>query len=134
MALLEFAAGAHVTLAMSWDVWKHGHPAIELYGTEGSLRVPDPNFFGGAVGFTERDGDWQEASAAEMPYGKPNYRVAILAGVAALAGELPLPRPGRAGERRQSRARRTAAPAASRCTCWRRCTAFSRRPRPGAPS
>jgi predicted dehydrogenase len=74
MALLEFAAGAHVTLAMSWDVWKHGHPAIELYGTEGSLRVPDPNFFGGAVGFTERDSEWQEASAAAMPYGKPNYR------------------------------------------------------------
>ena len=100
MALLEFAAGAHVTLAMSWDVWKHGHPAIELYGTEGSLRVPDPNFFGGTVGFTERDGEWQDASAAGMPYGKPNYRAAVLAGVAALAGELPLPRPGRARERR----------------------------------
>jgi predicted dehydrogenase len=73
-ALLGFSAGAHVTLAMSWDVWKHGHPAIELYGTEGSLRVPDPNFFGGTVGFTERDGEWQDASAAGMPYGKPNYR------------------------------------------------------------
>jgi predicted dehydrogenase len=74
MALIEFVAGAHVTLAMSWDVWKHGHPAIELYGTEGSLRVPDPNFFGGSVGFTERDGEWQDESAASMPYGAPNYR------------------------------------------------------------
>jgi predicted dehydrogenase len=74
LALLEFAAGARIALTMSWDVWKHGHPAIELYGTEGSLRVPDPNFFGGVVGFTERDGDWQDASSADMPYGRANWR------------------------------------------------------------
>ena len=73
-ALLEFAAGAQVTLAMSWDVWKHGHPAIELYGTEGSMRVPDPNFFGGTVEFTSRDGDWQTADAAGLPFGRPNWR------------------------------------------------------------
>jgi predicted dehydrogenase len=40
MSLLEFAAGAHVVFGASWDVWKHSHPPIELYGTEGSLRVP----------------------------------------------------------------------------------------------
>jgi predicted dehydrogenase len=74
LALLDFAGGAQVNLTMSWDVWKHGHPAIELYGTEGSMRVPDPNFFGGMVEFTERDGEWQSASSAEMPFGKPNYR------------------------------------------------------------
>ncbi len=73
-ALLEFGAGAQITLVMSWDVWKHGHPAIELYGTEGSMRVPDPNFFGGNIEFTERDGDWQSASAAAMPFGRPNWR------------------------------------------------------------
>ncbi|MBZ4280759.1 hypothetical protein LAM20_22670, partial [Mycobacterium tuberculosis] len=54
MALLHFAAGADVVFVMSWDVWKHGHPPIELYGTEGSLRVPDPNFFGGIVETTEK--------------------------------------------------------------------------------
>ena len=27
----------------------HGHAPIELYGEEGSLFVPDPNFFGGVV-------------------------------------------------------------------------------------
>ncbi|HEY0419898.1 MAG TPA: Gfo/Idh/MocA family oxidoreductase [Acetobacteraceae bacterium] len=74
MALLRFAAGAQVTMIMSWDVWKHGHPPIELYGAEGSMRVPDPNFFGGTVEYTTRDGDWQTASSADMPYGKPNYR------------------------------------------------------------
>ena len=73
-ALIEFAAGAQVTLAMSWDVWKHGHPAIELYGTEGSMRVPDPNFFGGSIEFSARDGDWQRAESAELPFGHPNWR------------------------------------------------------------
>lgn len=74
MALLEFASGAQVTFCMSWDVWKHGHPAIELYGTEGSLRVPDPNFFGGHVEITERGGDWRAVDSSDMPLGAPNWR------------------------------------------------------------
>jgi len=74
MALLQFAAGAQVTLAMSWDVHKHGHPAIELYGTEGSLRVPDPNFFGGSVDITEGAGEWQSLDASGLPFGRPNWR------------------------------------------------------------
>jgi predicted dehydrogenase len=74
MALLDFAAGAQVTLAMSWDVWKHGHPAIELYGTEGSMRVPDPNFFGGSIEFTTRDGEWQSEDSSAMSFGQPNWR------------------------------------------------------------
>jgi predicted dehydrogenase len=74
MTLLRFANGADIILAMSWDVWKHGHPPIELYGTEGSLRVPDPNFFGGAVEYTERGGDWISIDSASRSFGKPNYR------------------------------------------------------------
>src|SRR5215217_3404161 len=74
MALLEFASGAQVTFCMSWDVWKHGHPAIELYGTEGSLRVPDPNFFGGSVEITDRGGEWRTLDAGGLPLGAPNWR------------------------------------------------------------
>jgi predicted dehydrogenase len=74
MSLLEFASGAQVTFCMSWDVWKHGHPPIELYGTEGSLRVPDPNFFGGHVELTERGGDWRAMDSGGMPLGAPNWR------------------------------------------------------------
>jgi len=74
MALLQFAAGPQVALAMSWDVHKHGHPAIELYGTEGSFRVPDPNFFGGNVEFTDGAGEWQTADPSAMPFGRPNWR------------------------------------------------------------
>jgi predicted dehydrogenase len=74
MALLEFVSGAQVVFCMSWDVWKHGHPAIELYGTEGSMRVPDPNFFGGQVEVTEKGGNWHAVESSHMPLGAPNWR------------------------------------------------------------
>ena len=44
---MDFASGAIGTLIMSFDVWSHHLPCIEVYGTEGSLAVPDPNGFGG---------------------------------------------------------------------------------------
>jgi len=56
-ALLEFANGAQVMVGASWDVWSHRHrQPIELYGTEGTLFVPDPNWFGGTVEIAGRDG------------------------------------------------------------------------------
>ena len=47
--ILDFESGAIGTLVTSFDVWAHQLPNIEIYGTEGSLRVPDPNGFGGPV-------------------------------------------------------------------------------------
>lgn len=47
--ILEFASGAVVTMITSFDVWKHTNHKIELHGTLGSMRVPDPNCFGGEV-------------------------------------------------------------------------------------
>lgn len=57
---LIFANGAVVTVCISFDVHAHGHTPIELYGTEGSLQVPDPNTFGGDVKVFRPDaGAWQ---------------------------------------------------------------------------
>ena len=47
--IIEFANGAVITMIASFDVFKHGHNPIELYGSDGSLIVPDPNTFGGEV-------------------------------------------------------------------------------------
>ena len=48
--IMNFANGAIGTITTSFDVWASGeHPNIEIYGTEGSLIVPDPNGFGGPV-------------------------------------------------------------------------------------
>ena len=46
---LEFESGAIATLIMSYDVWGDHLPYIEIHGADGSLSVPDPNRFDGAV-------------------------------------------------------------------------------------
>lgn len=56
--IIEFCNGAVITVITSFDVYAHGHSPIEIYGTEGSMQVPDPNTFGGPVkvfrnGYTE---------------------------------------------------------------------------------
>lgn len=62
--VLEFCNGAVISLIASFDVWKHGHHPIELYGTEGSMQVPDPNMFGGPVMVQRERGNWQECPLA----------------------------------------------------------------------
>jgi len=57
---LIFESGAVVTVCISFDVHAHGHSPIEIYGSEGSLQVPDPNGFGGDVKvFRPDSGQWQ---------------------------------------------------------------------------
>ncbi|WP_035829857.1 Gfo/Idh/MocA family protein [Kaistia adipata] len=102
-ALLEFASGATVVAVMSWDVFRHGNHPIELHGTEGSLRLPDPDTFGGSVSLSRSGAPWQEQSTAadlhgrlNWPYDAPdraNYR---MLGVAELARALAEGRPARA--------------------------------------
>ena len=44
-----------------FDVWAANLPRIEVYGSEGSLIVPDPNTFGGTVRLrTADDPEWRE--------------------------------------------------------------------------
>jgi predicted dehydrogenase len=48
-AVLEFACGVVGTLIASYDVWDHHLPHLEVYGTEGTLCLPDPNTYDGDV-------------------------------------------------------------------------------------
>jgi predicted dehydrogenase len=47
--VLDFASGAIATVVTSFDVWSAEVPRIEIYGSEGTLSLPDPNTFGGPV-------------------------------------------------------------------------------------
>jgi predicted dehydrogenase len=47
--LINFTNNAIGTIITSFDVWETHLPKIEIYGTQGSLSVPDPNTFGGPV-------------------------------------------------------------------------------------
>ena len=71
-ALLDFASGATITLSTSWDIWAHRHGNMELYGTEGTLFLPDPNFFGGTLEAAGRDGKIAEVAQWDHPLGVPN--------------------------------------------------------------
>ncbi len=58
---LEFAGGPLATMITSFDVWSHGLPRIEIYGSEGSLSVPDPNTFRGPVRLRRAgEAEWRE--------------------------------------------------------------------------
>ena len=71
-ALLEFAGGATVNLSTSWDVWSHKRAHMELYGTEGTLYLPDPNFFGGVVEVGGKDGVISAVDPWDHALGRPN--------------------------------------------------------------
>ncbi len=89
-ALLEFHSGATISFSASWDVWHHKRNHFELYGTEGSLYLPDPNFFGGPLEMAGRDGVLEVIKPWDHPFGvanqsghhgevQANYRTAGLA-------------------------------------------------------
>jgi predicted dehydrogenase len=86
-AILDFDAGPVVTLSTSFDVSASRLSNIEIYGSEGSLAVPDPNTFGGPL-FIKRQGEeeWREVPL-EFPYsdnsrglGVADMAAAILSG------------------------------------------------------
>ncbi|MEK3886394.1 Gfo/Idh/MocA family protein [Bacillus sp. FSL K6-3431] len=53
---LDFASGAVGTITTSFDAFGGSSlPPIEIYGSEGTLLVPDPNNFGGSVKLRKRD-------------------------------------------------------------------------------
>ena len=47
--VLTFHSGAIITLVTSFDVPSSTVPFMELYGTEGTLQLPDPNTFSGSI-------------------------------------------------------------------------------------
>jgi predicted dehydrogenase len=58
---LTFDSGVIGTIIQTFDVWAASLPCIEIYGSEGTLRVPDPNTFGGPVMYTKPGmGKWEE--------------------------------------------------------------------------
>ena len=47
--ILTFENGAVGSINMSFDTWNSDLPCMEIFGTAGSMSVPDPNGFGGPV-------------------------------------------------------------------------------------
>lgn len=89
--LLEFDNGAVATIMQSFDIWAANLPFIEIYGTDGTLSLPDPNFFGGDVKVYRPGSDWKTIPHSHI-YGD-HWR---MLGVADMSAGIQLGRPHRA--------------------------------------
>ncbi|ROQ04511.1 putative dehydrogenase [Rathayibacter sp. PhB93] len=58
-ALLEHENGVTSTVMVSFEVWRTRAPKFEIFGTEGTIAVPDPNMFSDPVEVAVRDEDWR---------------------------------------------------------------------------
>jgi predicted dehydrogenase len=86
---MEFVSGPIATIIATNDVHAAHLPRIEIYGSEGSLSVPDPNNFDGPVSVS-KGGRWSEPVA--VPAGEAGRGM----GVAEMALAIGESRPHRA--------------------------------------
>lgn len=64
-ALLVHVSGVAVTLTVSFEEWATRTPLFEVYGSEGTVAVPDPNRFADPVEvFAASSGEWTERPAS----------------------------------------------------------------------
>lgn len=59
--ILTFDSGAVATITTTFDVYYNNQARFEVYGTEGTLIVPDPNCFDGSIKLLKpQDGEYKE--------------------------------------------------------------------------
>ena len=64
--LMKFKNGAIGTLTTSFDVYDDHQACVEVFGSRGSIQVPDPNGFGGPVRLLRPGGGYEEVP---IPFG-----------------------------------------------------------------
>ena len=73
MLNIEFVNGSIIQGFLSFDVQNHSRNHMELYGSKGSIIIPDPNMFGGPVFISgDLSSSWKEYSVEKMYLGKTN--------------------------------------------------------------
>ena len=90
--VMDFGSGAVGTLVTSFDVWSENQSRIDLYGTEGTLSLPDPNTFDGPVWLWRSD----ENAWTEVPLTHPYTGNSRGLGLADMAQAIRSGRPHRA--------------------------------------
>ena len=78
--MVQFASGAIGSITMSFDIWDSETPRFEIYGTEGTICIPDPdpvhgaNIFQGEVLYRTRETSrWTHKP---RPTGREHWQVA----------------------------------------------------------
>ncbi|MBR6790572.1 MAG: Gfo/Idh/MocA family oxidoreductase [Oscillospiraceae bacterium] len=90
-AFITLDSGVTVSLLTSFDVYQSKQTNIEIYGTKGTLYVPDPNCFGGPITFYNGETGQLEEYPVEFDYAE-NSRCL---GLDDLAKAIETGRPGR---------------------------------------
>lgn len=91
---LEFANGAIGTIITTFATWHSSLPRIEIYGTEASLSVPDPNTLAGPVRIAPAgQREWEDV---ELTHGHTESREKWGIAVADMAHAMRADRPHRA--------------------------------------
>lgn len=75
-ALLLMESGALATFTATFDVWKAKLPFIEIYGSEGTLCLSDPNLFGGTLQLARPCGEYEDVPLC-FPYCDNNRGLGI---------------------------------------------------------
>ena len=87
--VLEHEGGALTTLMMSFDIWATHLPSIEVYGSRGSLSVPDPNYFDGEVRLLTAGDDGWTVLGPDAGYAGAGRGVGLLDLAEALTADRP---------------------------------------------
>lgn len=86
-ALLRTRARVPVTLTTSFDIQATTRPHLEIYGTEGTLVLPDPNFHTGVVRIRRRDDHtWRTLPQPASPFDVVGRGMGVLDLAEALRG------------------------------------------------
>jgi predicted dehydrogenase len=91
-AILEHASGVISTVTVSFEVWATRAPNFEVYGTAGTIAVPDPNMFSDTVRLATAD----DREFREMPMTAGYEGAGRGYGLADLARAIETDRPHRA--------------------------------------
>ena len=92
--LLEFESGVIGTIITTFATWRAQLPRIEIYGTEGTLNVPDPNTLAGPVQlWTTATKEWADVP---LSHGHTDGKNMWGIGVADMAHAIVAGRPHRA--------------------------------------
>lgn len=78
--IMDFVNGSIGTIVTSTDVWATELPFIEIYGTKGTMSIPDPNCFDGKVRIKLSDQkEWSEVPLTHIYTGNRGIGVADMA-------------------------------------------------------
>lgn len=72
-SLIQFHSGVIVTMISTFEAWASMLPTIEIYGTKGSMNVPDPNFYGNLYPLPWENGFKPLRVAVDNGHGQKEY-------------------------------------------------------------